>query len=111
MPKSALEKQLEKQMRQAKQLADRQRRDEQRQARETRDAMRKQNIRETAYSVVNGQPLIEGVRILDATAEETLRILLSCERSENYRIEFYEDIFPAYIQASLETELEKLWND
>lgn len=110
MPKTALEKQIEKQMRQAKQLADRQHRDEQRQARETRNAIRKQSIRDTAYSVVNGQPIIEGLRVMDATAEDTLRILLGCERSDDNRIEFCDDIFPAYIQASLETELEKLKN-
>lgn len=97
MAKSALEKQLEKQMKQAK---DAQRKQE-------REA-RKAATRDRAASIISGQPLVEGFRIMDATAEEVLKSLLNCERSEGNRIAFSDDIFPVYIQMSVGLELEKL---
>lgn len=97
MAKSAQEKLLEKQIKQAKET-------ERKREREARKAA----TRERAASVVNGQPLIEGIRILDVTAEEVLKSLLSCERSEGNRITFSDDIFPAYIQMSVGLEFEKL---
>lgn len=51
---------------------------------------------------------MEGLRILDETAEEALRCLLLCERSEENRISFTDEIFPRYIQMSSTIELEKL---
>jgi len=97
MAKTALEKQLEKQMKQAK---DAQRKQE-------REA-RKAATRDRAASIISGQPLVEGFRIMDATAEEVLKSLLNCECSEGNRIAFSDDIFPVYIQMSVGLELEKL---
>lgn len=76
MAKSPIEKQLEKQMKQAKQLADKQKREDQRNLREQKRITAKEAVRQRASSIVNGQPLIEGFRIMDATAEAMLSALL-----------------------------------
>lgn len=108
MAKTALEKQLEKQMRQEKQLADRKRRDEQKRAREEDRMARKEAIQLRAASIVNGQPLIEGFRVMDATAEDALACLLQCERGEGNHVNFEDSIFPDYIEMNISLELEKL---
>lgn len=97
MAKTQQERLLEKQLKQAK---DAQRKQE-------REA-RKAATRDRAASIVNGQPIVEGLRILDETAEEALRCLLQCDRSEENRISFTDEVFPRYIQMSSTIELEKL---
>ena len=97
MAKSALEKAIEKQTKQAKE-AERKR---------ERDA-RKEAIRERAASVVNGQPLVNGFRIMDETAEEILKCLLEHKDENSSRIAFEDDIFPDYARLSIGIELEKL---
>ena len=62
MAKTQQEKLLEKQIKQAK---DAQRKYER--------ELRQTAVRERAASIVNGQPLVEGFRIMDATAEEVLK--------------------------------------
>ena len=108
MPKSELQKQLEKQMKQEKQLADRKRRDDEKRAREEKQQAHKEALRLRASSIVSGQPLIEGFRMMDSTAEEVLRCILKCERKNEHRVSFIDDIFPDYIQMSTSLELEKL---
>lgn len=108
MAKTPLEKQLEKQMKQAKQLADKQKREDQRQLREQKRIAAKEADRQRASSIVNGQPLIEGFRILDATAEDMLEALLQNKPDEGMHINFEDNIFPDYVQMSLGVELEKL---
>lgn len=108
LAKSAIEKQIEKQMRQQKQLADKQRRDEQKRAREQQRADRKEAIRQQASSIISGQPFIEGFRIMDATAENMLQCLLQYERSANNRVCFQDNLFPEYVQMAIPLELEKL---
>lgn len=97
MAKSSYERLLEKQIKQAKE-ADRKR---------EREA-RKEAVRERAASVVNGQPLISGFRIMDTTAEEILKCLLKCRSEESSRVAFNDGIFPEYAQMSIGVELEKL---
>ena len=108
MAKSPLEKQLEKQIKQAKQLADKQKREDQRQLREQKRIAEKEAVRQRASSIVNGQPLIEGFRTMDATAEDMLNALLQNKPDEGMHIDFEDDIFPDYVQMSLGVELEKL---
>lgn len=108
MPKSPLEKQIEKQMKQDKQLAERQRREEQKRAREQERADRQAATRERAASVVNGQPMIAGFRIMDETAEIVLGCLLESCADDASRISFSDDIFPEAVQWSLAIEFEKL---
>ena len=108
MAKSSLEKQLEKQMKQAKQLADKQKREEQRNLREQKCIAEKEAVRQRASSIVNGQPLIEGFRIMDLTSEVMLKALLQSKPDEGMHINFEDYIFPDYVQMSLAVELEKL---
>lgn len=97
MAKSTLEKAIEKQIKQAKDAEKKRERDAQKEA-----------TRERAASVVNGQPIINGLRILDATSEEILKCLLKYKTEESNRISFNDSIFPDYVQMSLGIELEKL---
>lgn len=88
MAKSALEKQLEKQRKERERIA------------------RQEAIRTQATTIINGQPIIEGVRILDDTAEEFLRILLQQKSEGNNHVGYEYETIPSYMQPSL--ELEKL---
>lgn len=108
MPKSALEKQIEKKMRQDKQLAEKQRREEQRRVREQQRADNAAATRERASSVVNGQPLVAGFRIMDETAEVMLQCLLDHCPADATRLTFSDEIFPDEVQWSTHIELEKL---
>lgn len=108
MAKSSLERQLEAQMKQAKRLANKQKREEERRAREQKRMEREAMVRNQAASIVNGQPLIEGFRIMDKTAEEVLRCLLTCSDQKGSHVGFPDDIFPSYVQMSIGLELEKL---
>lgn len=108
MAKLALEKQIERQMKQDKRMADRQHREEQRKMREQQRLARKEAIRQQAASIVNGQAPIEGFRIMDATAEKVLECLLRCELQTGNRVTFNQDILPDYVQLSIELEMEKL---
>lgn len=108
MAKSALEKQLEKQMQQQKQLAERKRRDEQKRAREEARNANKEIERQRATSIISGSDIVAGMRIMDKTAEDVLKCLLQCERNENNHISFEYDIFPKHVQMSISLELEKL---
>lgn len=108
MAKSPLEKQIEQQMKQAKQLANKQRREEEKRVREQRKMEYKAAVRDRAASIVNGQPLIEGFRIMDKTAEDVLKCLLECSDRKDAHVNFSNDIFPSYVQMSVGVELEKL---
>ena len=90
MAKTPVEKAIEKQIKQAKD-AERKREQEARQA----------VVRERAASVVSGQPLIAGFRIMDATAEEVLKCLLSCKSEKSNHIAFGASVFPEYAQRSM----------
>lgn len=108
MAKSPLERQIESQMKQAKQLADKKRREDEKRAREQKRMEQEVIVRDRASSIVNGQPLVEGFRIMDMTSEEILRCLLECDNRRESRVCFSDDIFPSYVQMSVGVELEKL---
>lgn len=108
MAKSPLEKQIEKQMKQEKQLADKQRHEADKRAREQKRMEHKAAVRYQASSIVNGQPLIEGFRIMDKTSEKMLKCLLECRDRKDAHVNFSDDIFPSYVQMSVDLELEKL---
>jgi len=108
MAKSELEKQLEKQMRQQKQLEDRKRRDEQKRIRDEARSAKEEAVRQRATTIVSGRELVAGMRIMDKTSEDMLNCLLKCERKQNNQISFEYDIFPEYVQMSILLELEKL---
>ena len=91
MAKTQLEKQLEKQ------------------AKETRRLAEKEALRKRASSVVNGQPIKNGLRIMDKSSEEALTVLLDIHNKDNsYIIRFNYEMFPEYLQGSLNLHFEKL---
>lgn len=91
MAKSSLEKTIEKQQKEAKRIAENE-------ARQKR-----------AASVVNGQPLIGNMRIMDVSSEEILRVLLSAyDGNDNRLVKGNYEIIPVPYQASLQFEFEKL---
>ena len=108
MAKSPLERQIESQMKQAKQLADKKRREDEKRVREQKRMEQKAIVRDRASSIVNGQPWIEGFRIMDKTAEEMLKCLLECSDRKDAHVNFSDVIFPSYVQMSIGVELEKL---
>ena len=98
MAKSPYEKLLEKQIKQAKD-AERKR---------ERDA-RKQAILDRATIIVNGQPIIGGMRIMDDASEEVFKTILSVYKSNDERyVEGDYDIIPVAYRNSLSLEFEKL---
>ena len=101
MAKSSLERQIERQMKQSKQLANKKRREQDK-------AERRAVLRDRAATIINGQPIIEGFRVMDQTAEAILECLLNCEKGNGTHICFENDIFPDYVQTSLGLEFEKL---
>ena len=109
MAKSALEKAIEKQMKQAKQLDAKRKREEDKRAREEATEARKVALRERATIIVNGQPMVGGMRIMDEAAEEIFKILLSVYKPNDERsVRGSFDIIPAAYHTSLSLEFEKL---
>ena len=91
MAKSNLEKAIEKQQKEAKRQAE-------------QDARRQR-----ASTIINGQPMVDGMRIMDAAAEEILKIILDAyDGNEERSVQINCDIVPKAYQMSLSLELEKL---
>lgn len=102
MAKSAFEKALEKQQRETKKLADKQ-------LREQRKQIQQETNRQVASTIVNGQPIIGGMRMMDASSEEILKCILSAyDGNENREVRGNDTIIPAAYQSSLSLEFEKL---
>lgn len=102
MAKSALEKAIEKQQREAKKLEDKQ-------LREQRKQIQRETNRQVASTIVNGQPIIGGMRIMDPSSEEILRCILSAyDGNENREVRGNDTIIPTAYQSSLSLEFEKL---
>ena len=102
MAKSAFEKAIEKQQREAKKLADKQLREQKRQ-------IQRESTRQTASTIVNGQPIIGGMRIMDTSSEEILRCILSAyDGNENREVQGNDTVIPTSYQSSLSLEFEKL---
>jgi len=93
MPKSQLEKTLEKQ-----------RKESQRQAQKQADEMAR---RDRAKTIVEGQPIVNGFRILDANAEGLLKIILDIyDGNESNRVSGRTENIPDNYQHSLGLEFE-----
>lgn len=91
MAKSSLEKTLEKQHREEKRMAE------------------KRARREKAIAIVTGQPIIGEMRIMDQTAEEILRVILSVyDGNERQYVHGSDEDFPPAYRSSLQLEFEKL---
>lgn len=102
MAKSAIEKAMEKQQREAKKIADKQLREQKRQA-------QKELNHQVASTIVSGQPIVGGMRIMDTSSEEILRCILSAyDGNENREVKGNDSIIPVAYQNSLSLEFEKL---
>lgn len=109
MAKNALEKAIEKQMKQTKQLDAKRKREEDRRAREEAAEARKTAIREKAMTIVNGQPLIGGMRFMDESAEELFRIIIEkYDGNDDRRVEGNFDIIPTSYHSTVPLEFEKM---
>lgn len=114
MAKSSLEKALEKQQREAKQLERKRQQAEKRvadkQQREARRLAEKEARVQQAFSIVNGQPVIGDMRVADETAEEIIKIINGLyDGNEGFSVCGNEEtVFPSYIQNNLYLEFEKL---
>lgn len=84
MAKSNLEKQMEKYAKEQKRI-------------------------ETASNIVNQQPIINGFKIMDSSAEELLRIILdNYDGNEERYVNLNYDVLPRRLEMSINIELEKL---
>ena len=102
MAKSPIEKALEKQQREAKKLADKQLREQKRQA-------QKEMNHQVASTIVSGQPIIGGMRIMDSSSEEILKCILSAyDGNEDREVRGNGAVIPTAYQSSLLLEFEKL---
>lgn len=112
MAKSSLEKTLEKYQKEAqknikkqidaeKKLADKQRRDAEKQARITAR-------RERAASIVNGQPTIGDMKIIDSASEELVSLICKGSHRDDYRVTNNDVDIPTYLENDLALEFEKL---
>lgn len=109
MAKTPLEKQIEKAQKEVKLQAQKQLKESQKQAREERRMANREATRQRAATIVGGQPTVWGIRIMDSTAEETLKCLLEkCSNLETGYVNYDYENFPEYVTHDLSLELEKL---
>lgn len=102
MAKSAIEKAIERQQKEAKRLADKQLREQKRLA-------EKEMNHQVASTIVNGQPIIGDIRILDKASAEILKyILFVYDNNEERNVRGNYGVIPAAYHTSLNLEFEKL---
>lgn len=91
MAKTSLERTLEKQQRENKRIAEQEAR------------------RQRAETVVNGQPFVGGMRLMDAASEEVFKVIIETYDGNECRIvKGDSDIIPVAYHSSLNFEFEKL---
>ena len=91
MAKTPLEKQIEKARKEAKKV-------EQQEA-----------TRQRAATIISNQPIINGLRIVDDTAETVLNCLIdNCNNTSTGYVNYDSDMFPQSVSRSIGLEIEKL---
>lgn len=101
MAKSSIEKALEKYQKEVAKSTKKKIDADKRQARI--DARR-----ERAATVVAGQTIIAGIKVLDPSSEELVALIISAYKEETYRITNNDMNLPVYLADDLEFEFEKL---
>ena len=93
MTKSIIEKEMEKQTKEAKKAA------------------QQAQIRERASAIVSSQQFISGFQVMDQDSEKTLHAILNSYNGNenNYIGGFYEESLPKYLQDSISVQYEKLY--
>ena len=99
--KKGMERQVKKQIDAEKRLANKRKDELERQA-------KKDARRERAYAIVNGQPTISNMRILDESAEELVLLICKGYGREDYRVTNSDVKIPIYLEKDLALEFEKL---
>ncbi len=98
MPKSDLQKAIEKQTKET-----------QKAARESKKIARAAKNRELASTIISAQPIVAGLRIMDQEAEDTLKAILEgYDGNEANRIRFEGTTLPEYLQGNATVQFEKL---
>ena len=105
MAKSSWEKTFEKNV---KKQIEANKRIAAKQEREAKQQARIEARQNQASSIVNGQPTIGSVRLLDKTAEELVVILAEGYKREDYVVANEDVIIPVYLEKNLVLEFEKL---
>ena len=91
MAKTSLERTLEKQQRENRRIAEQEAR------------------RQRAEAIVNGQPFVGGMRLMDAASEEVFKVIIDTYDGNECRIvKGDSDIIPVAYHSSLNLEFEKL---
>lgn len=91
MAKSAIEKAIEKQQKEAKKLAE------------------KEARTNAASAIINGQPIIGDMRIMDKASEEILKCVLSAyDNNEERNVRGNDAVIPSAYHTTLNLEFEKL---
>lgn len=91
MAKSALEKALEKQRKEAKKMSE------------------KELRMKTASLIVSGRPIVGGMRMMETSSEEILKTILSLyDGNDGQYVEGDIDVFPKAYHCSISMEFEKL---
>jgi hypothetical protein len=91
MAKSSLEKTIEKQMKERKRLAE------------------KEERSRAAASIVNGQPMVGGMRIMDSASEEILGLILAgYDGNERFEVHSSNVAIPVQYERTLPAEFERL---
>ena len=84
-----------------KRLADKQRRESEKQAIITAR-------RERAASIVNGQPIVGDMKILDSASEELVSLICKGYQRDDYKVTNNDIVIPTYLENDLALEFEKL---
>lgn len=78
-------------------------------AKEQQKAAREVAMRQRASTIVNSQPIVDGVRILDTTAALVLKCLVEqCKDVNSGHVSFRNDTLPKAVEHSVGLEIEKL---
>lgn len=80
------------------------------QKKEEKELADKEECRQRASAIVGSQPIVAGMRIMDSTAEDMLKGILSCyDGNEKRYVKGDTSVFPETCAFSLDVEFEKLY--
>jgi len=109
MPKTSIEKQLEKSRAEMKRQAEIARKDEKALLRKEQELAKKEEVRQRATAIISRQEIVDGFQILDNDAEIVLNCLVEhCANTQSGHVNFENSFFPSQYRRTISFELEKL---
>ena len=109
MPKSSLEKQLEKNRVEMKRQVEKARKDEKTRLRKEQELAKKEELRQRASAIICRQEIVDGFLIIDNDAEIVLNCLIEhCTNPQNGHVNFENTYFPPQYKRTISLEIEKL---